>query len=353
MLIKLGVCIDDVWRYISLKPPQSIILPHILSRPSKPLEKFMSKIHFPYKRVEIASVNSLAKTLSKAGVSLVRFWLQWNFIQPKIVSNSSSKYSWDKLDAFINALTQAGIKLLPVVACGYQRMLPESIDPTKNPNEYIKAVYESTREIVHRYKNLIKIWQIENEPNWWFAHYAAGWRKGLIWIDPVKGLRFKQMLLSSLKEAVKNEDGGAQIVINLEVDRKIKDLSFYAQYCDIIGLDYYPNYSHAKPIDVSTLIPKAKKIFEETGKEIIVCETGYPSGPSWLGYNKTLQAVYIKKLEETLINEDLIKCVFIWRLSDSEWRSFPEHENHFGLIEADGTPKPSWHTYLNWIKKFK
>ena len=352
-MIKLGVCIDDVWRYINLKPPQSIIIPHILLLPSKPLEKFISKIHFPHKRVEIASVNSLAKTLSKAGVSWVRFWLQWNFIQPKIVSNSSSKYSWDKLDAFINALTQAGIKLLPVVACGYQRMLPEGIDPTKNSTEYIKAVCESTREIVKRYKNFIKIWQIENEPNWWFAHYAAGWRKGLIWIDPGKGAKFKQTLLSSLKETVSTEDEAAQVIINLEIDRKIKDLSFYEKFCDIIGLDYYPNYSHAKPIDVSTLIPKAKKVFEETKKKIIVCETGYPSGPSWLGYNKTLQAVYIKKLEETLTNEDLIKCVFIWRLSDSEWRSFPEHENHFGLIEADGTPKPSWHTYLNWIKKFK
>jgi len=352
-LIKFGICIDDAWRYMGLKPPPSIVIPHIFlpSFPSKKIK--ILKPSFLYKKVKLNSVNSLAETLSKVKIDYVRFWLQWNFIQPKLLNVNDFQYNWNALDRFINTLKQAGIRLLPVVGCGYQRMLPESIDPTKNPNEYIKAVYESTREIVHRYKNLIKIWQIENEPNWWFAHYAAGWRKGLIWIDPVKGLRFKQMLLSSLKEAVKNEDGGAQIVINLEVDRKIKDLSFYAQYCDIIGLDYYPNYSHAKPIDVSTLIPKAKKIFEETGKEIIVCETGYPSGPSWLGYNKTLQAVYIKKLEETLINEDLIKCVFIWRLSDSEWRSFPEHENHFGLIEADGTPKPSWHTYLNWIKKFK
>ncbi|MBS7655413.1 glycosyl hydrolase 53 family protein [Candidatus Bathyarchaeota archaeon] len=351
-MIKLGVCIDDVWRYIGVKPPPSIIIPHVFfSSLIFKKASILEKIHLPHKKADLNSIDSLAKTLSKAGVKFVRFWLQWNFIQPTLSAfNDSSKYTWVKLDQFINALKQAGIELLPVVGCGYQRMLPnELVDPTKNAVEYIKRVYESTREIVGRYKNLIKIWQIENEPNWWFAHYAAGWRKGLVWFNS----KFKQMLLSSLKDAVTSEDKNAQIVINLEVDRRVKDLSFYGKYCDIIGLDYYPNYSHAKPIDVSNLIPKAKNILEEAGKRIIVCETGYPSAPSILGYSKMLQAIYIKKLQEALNDESLIEAVFIWRLSDSKWRSFPEHENHFGLIEVDGTPKPSWYAYLSWIKKFK
>ncbi|MEM3732077.1 MAG: glycosyl hydrolase 53 family protein [Candidatus Bathyarchaeia archaeon] len=351
--MKFGVCIDDVWRYMKVKPPSSIILPHILSHSltiKRTKFNILEKIHFPYKKVELNSIDSLAKTLSKVGIKFIRFWFQWNFIQPILSLNDSSQYEWVKMDRFINVLKQAGIELLPIVGCGYQRMLPNGIiDPSKNITEYIRRIYESTREIVGRYKNLIKIWQIENEPNWWFAHYAAGWRKGLIWFNS----KFKQALLSSLKDAVTSEDKNAKIVINLEIDRKVKDLSFYKKYCDIIGLDYYPNYSHAKPIDVSTLIPKAKNIFEETGKQIIICETGYPSGPSILGYNKTLQALYIKKLQEALNDDLLIKAIFIWRLSDnSEWRSFPEHENHFGLIEANGTPKPSWYAYLNWVKEF-
>jgi hypothetical protein len=348
-MIKFGVCIDDSWRYIGLKPPPSIVIPHVfLTSLNFKKTSILEKIHLPYKKIELNSVISLAKILSKVGIKSVRFWLQWNFIQPKLSdSNAFPKYNWVELDRFINTLKQAGIELLPVVGCGYQRMLPEGINPTKDASKYIKAIYELTREVVRRYKNLIKTWQIENEPNWWFAHYAAGWRKGLIWFNS----KFKQKLLSSLQDAVTAENGGAQIVINLEVDRRIKDLYFYGKYCDIIGLDYYPNYSHAKPIDVSSLIPKAKKIFEEVGKRIIICETGYPSGPSILGYSKMLQALYIKKILEALNNESLIETVFIWRLSDSEWHSFPEHENHFGLIESNGTPKPSWHVYLNWIKK--
>jgi len=342
---------------MGLNPPLSTVIPHILlvrstSRRLR-IKEVVGKLHFSRKKIDLSSVNSLAKTLKESGIDYVRFWLQWNFIQPELQAfNPSPRYSWSMVDTFLSVLKQAGIELLPVVGCGYQRMLPEGVDPTRNPAAYIKAIHESTREIVGRYKGLIKTWQIENEPNWWFAHYVAGWRKGVIWIAP-KASKFRETLLSSLRDAVLAEDGNAQVIINLEVDRAIKNLSFYARYCDLIGLDYYPNYSHAKPVYASSLIPKAKKVFEETGKRVMVFETGYPSGPSQLGYSKALQALYIKRLREAVGNEPLIKAVSIWRLSDSEWKSFPEHENHFGLIDADGTPKPSWHAYLDWIKNDK
>lgn len=345
MVSKLGVCVDDAWRYLGLKPPPSILIPHLLSIPLKPLRRAVGR-----GRIKLNSVEALAETLNKSGVKHVRFWLQWNFLQAKLPApNEPPKYDWAALDRFVNALTRAGVELLPVVGCGYQRMLPEGADPTKRPVEYVRALAESVREVVRRYKNLIKVWQVENEPNWWFAHYAAGWRKGSIWLNPTK--RFKRMLLSALKGAVEGEDGNAEVVVNLEVDRAVKDLDFYVKYCDIVGLDYYPNYSHAKPIDVSTLLPKAKKIVEETGKRVIVCETGYPSGPSALGYSRALQALYIRRLREALSGEGSIEAVFVWRLSDGGWRSFPEHENHFGLIGADGAPKPAWRAYLDWVKE--
>ncbi|MEM2123061.1 MAG: hypothetical protein QXE79_05455, partial [Candidatus Bathyarchaeia archaeon] len=276
-------------------------------------------------------------------------WLQWNFIQPRLQGFPPYTYEWSRIDSFMKVLKEGGLEVIPVIGCGYQRMLPEGVDPDENPSAYIKAIHESAREVVHRYRGFVKIWQIENEPNWWFAHYAAGWRRGAIWIDPEA--RFRRILLKSLRDAVYAEDESAYVMVNLEVDRALRDLRFYAEFCDILGLDYYPNYSHSKPVEASSLIPKAEEVFQETGKRLMICETGYPSGPRIMGYNEGLQALYVEKLLEAVADLPFIEAVSIWRLSDSEWRSFPEQENHFGLIRADGAPKPSWYTYIHHIRK--
>jgi len=350
--LRFGICIDDVWRYLNLNPPRSILIPHLFSASSIPRVRSVKSGGRPQKQVEevdLDSALSLARTLRNAGIGYVRFWLQWNFIQPTIQGFSSSSYNWSRMDAFMEALKDGELEVIPVIGCGYQRMLPEGVDLEVNPSAYVKAVYELTREVVHRYKGFVKIWQIENEPNWWFAHYAAGWRRGVVWIDPEA--KFRRALLKSLRDAVYAEDESASVMVNLEVDRSLRDLPFYAKFCDILGLDYYPNYSHAKPVEASGLIPKAEKIFHETGKRLMVCETGYPSGPRIMGYSERLQALYVKKLMEAVADLSFIEAVSIWRLSDSEWRSFPEQENHFGLIRANGVPKPSWKTYLDYIEK--
>ncbi|MGC8848919.1 MAG: hypothetical protein ACP5QI_00395 [Candidatus Bathyarchaeia archaeon] len=300
-------------------------------------------------RVDLGSASSLARALRNVGVSFVRFWLQWNFVQPRLQGFRSCTYEWSRMDSFMKALKDGGLEVIPVIGCGYERMLPEGVDPDENPSAYVEAVHEAARMVVHRYRGLVDVWQIENEPNWWFAHYAAGWRRGAVWID--LEARFRRALLKSLRDAVYAEDGSASVMVNLEVDRALKDLPFYAEFCDILGLDYYPNYSHAKPVEASSLIPKAKKVLRETGRRLMICETGYPSGPRIMGYSEELQALYVERLLETVASLPFIEAVSIWRLSDSEWRSFPDQENYFGLIGADGVPKPSWQTYIDSIKR--
>lgn len=348
--LRFGVCIDDVWRYLKLNPPRSILIPHILSVSPHPRSRGEAEreVREPVERIDLGSAPLLAKTLRNAGISYVRFWLQWNFIQPRLQGSRPSTYEWSRMDSFMRALKDGGLEVIPVIGCGYQRMLPEGVDPNDNPSAYVEAVHDSAREVVHRYRGLVEIWQIENEPNWWFAHYAAGWRRGAVWIDPEA--RFRRALLKSLRDAVYAEDESASVMVNLEVDRTLKDLSFYADFCDILGLDYYPNYSHAKPVEASSLIPKAKKVLREAGRRLMICETGYPSGPRIMGYSEELQSLYVEKLLESAAVLPFIEAVSIWRLSDSEWRSFPEQENYFGLIRADGVPKPSWRTYIDQIK---
>ncbi|MEM4245800.1 MAG: hypothetical protein QW390_00725 [Candidatus Bathyarchaeia archaeon] len=352
--VRLGICIEDAWRYMGLSPPPSIRIPHILkvqtsSRASR-IKEALEKIR-PHRRIaSLDSATGLAELLKESGIRRLRFWLQWSFIQPKLTLQSAEpRYDWLAMDDFVKTLKGSGIKLFPVVGCGYQRMLPQGVYPAADPDSYIRAVSEFTREAVARYKRVVDMWQIENEPNWWFAHYLAGWRSGHVWI----GYRpkFRKALISSLSEAVSAEDGNALTVINLEADRSLRDLDFYARYCDVLGLDYYPNYSHARPVDASGLVPKARKVSEETGKRVIVCETGYPSGPALLGFDQTLQSLYIERLREALRGESVVEELYVWRLSDPGWKSFPDHENHFGLLDGEGKPKRSWWPFISWVKE--
>jgi hypothetical protein len=43
----------------------------------------------------------------------------------------------------------------------------------------------------------------------------------------------------------------------------------------------------------------------------------------------------------------------IWRYIDTAWRSFPPQENHFGLFDNKGNPKPAWIEFSNVIKELK
>jgi len=43
----------------------------------------------------------------------------------------------------------------------------------------------------------------------------------------------------------------------------------------------------------------------------------------------------------------------IWRYIDTAWRSFPPQENHFGLFDNKGSPKPAWAALSKVIGELK
>ncbi|MFC1507436.1 hypothetical protein ACFLQ6_10265, partial [Thermoproteota archaeon] len=80
-------------------------------------------------------------------------------------------------------------------------------------------------------------------------------------------------------------------------------------------------------------------------------ETGYPSGPFFLGYSASKQTKYVSRACSDASDIEAICGIGIWRYRDSAWRSFPFQENHFGLINSMGNPKPAWNSLKNMIKK--
>src|SRR5438034_4453982 len=190
-----GLNLDDSWRYSGVIPPKSIIIPHLLSV-SLPEGKILDEAddreirgHGEVEPRTVAgrAVAALSDNLAEAKVDFVRCWFPWKYFEPFPVEESALEqlldrsYSQWPLDDLVNTLTSKGVDVVPVVACGYQRMLPQGLEPDPNRTLYLKRASIHTRLLVRHWKSQVKCWQIENEPNWWSEHEAGGWRSGLSW----------------------------------------------------------------------------------------------------------------------------------------------------------------------------
>lgn len=345
---------DNIWTYAGLAPPKSEFVPYVLSirMPRGPVDilehpgaRQALEEHLalpaeeePPTMVEEVS-NDLVARLKEARISFVRTWFPWNFFE----KSKDEEISFP-LDTFVRALISNGIEIVGVVGNGYSRFLPRDVS-VEHLGRYIERLVPASMEIVRHYNQSISVWQIENEPNWWREHVAADWRSGLVWLEPNSDLA----ILGALHDVIRRECPKGEIMVNVEGDRQSVDYERYSKYCDIVGLDLYPGYAHPHKTSAEEL-NKAELVKKETGKRVIIAETGYPSGPGILGYSEKSQAEYLKSASETAYSLDAISGLCAWRFSDSYWRSFPMQENHFGLLTKEGKPKPAWFAYSKQIE---
>jgi hypothetical protein len=349
----IGIDVDDPWTYAGLKAPKVIALPHYVSKrldgPGMRLLKKMTEREPQTDERGVSKADgqeacsSLAERLVAAKISFVRCWFPWRYFEhsPKPESELErlvdESYEESPMDTFVDEMTDHGIAVLPVVACGYQRFLPYGLKVDINKNTYLKRAAMHARLLVRKHKDKIRFWQIENEPNWWRMHAVGGWREGSTWFNQ----DFRSQLLKGLNNAVHTEDPDARTIINLEADAKLAKVAPLTAHCDMIGVDFYPNYKRASPIDLS-IFTKVKTVAQKTGKSVMIVETGYPSGPALRGYSPVKQAEYVRKACSEALALEALSAIGIWRYSDSPWKSFPLVENHFGLIDSQGRPKPAW-----------
>jgi hypothetical protein len=361
-----GINIDNVWIYSGLPPPKSEIVPFLVSlRLSRgPIDTFEHpnldhalNEHNQLAVEELESPNAveevcqdLVARLKDAKISVVRAWFPWNYftknLEPANNDNMQSPMTLEYvMDTFVETLRSNGIGVLGVLANGYSRFLPRGAD-VENLRKYMIQLVPSCEQIVRHYKGAIDTWQIENEPNWWRGHVAVDWRKGLIWLEHDS----EELILEALYKVVRQECPNGKVMINVEADRRPNNWGLYAKYADVIGLDFYPAYAHPHLTSAEEIKSLSSEVKKQTGKQLVVAETGQPSGPELLGYSEDKQAEFVRSACEEAFTSDVLDGLFIWRYSDSYWRSFPMQENHFGLLTKERKPKKAWGEYADQIR---
>jgi hypothetical protein len=357
-----GINIDNVWTYSGLPPPKSMIVPFIaslkLSRGSIDVfehpnlgQVIEDHLKLPNESEPAYMVKELCEDLvirlKEAKISFVRAWFPWNFFtkaEEDELSSSATSLEF-VMDTFVEVLKSNGIGILGVLANGYSRFLPQGTN-VEHLQEYLKELKPASRKIVNHYKGSIEAWQIENEPNWWRGHLAVHWRSGVIWLER----NSEEAILRLLFDVVREESPSSKVVVNIEADRHPINWELYSRYCDILGLDFYPAYAHPHETSAENIKSVSNEVKRLTGKQLIVAETGQPSGPHLLGYSEERQTGYIESACENTYTSDVLDALCAWRFSDSYWRSFPMQENHFGLLTKERDPKPAWFEYVNQIK---
>eukprot|EP00339_Tiarina_fusa_P018675 CAMPEP_0117082332 /NCGR_PEP_ID=MMETSP0472-20121206/57983_1 /TAXON_ID=693140 ORGANISM="Tiarina fusus, Strain LIS" /NCGR_SAMPLE_ID=MMETSP0472 /ASSEMBLY_ACC=CAM_ASM_000603 /LENGTH=374 /DNA_ID=CAMNT_0004810537 /DNA_START=295 /DNA_END=1415 /DNA_ORIENTATION=+ len=214
----------------------------------------------------------------------------------------SATLNWNETDYQVQQLFSSGISPIIEIGEGTDHSLPTVSDEfnstsgvadpgTVGMEQYLAYMYRYSRAVVHRYKQDVTIWQIENELNDAYLEALSGIRSPASLIpqdSPWGNFTFVTEIIQTLYMAVKDEDSTLWTTQNLLADTpedvySISGIPMYyldalytwSPLLDIVSFDVYANYYVAYPIYSDVFVRIIKDIQNVTGtKPIMVAETG-------------------------------------------------------------------------------
>ena len=278
----------------------------------------------------------------QTGTHWIRQTLGWDDIERTTESNGltlTDAMSREALETYVRThdfttadenvarFTRLGMEVVVGVGSGWNQAIPTLPDGRPaapdflGRDEYIARQVLVTRALVERFdadgyldaegSPRVGMIQIENELNEAVITAVGGARapSGTDALASAWSNRaFVDQLLRALAAAVRDADPTAVITTNLHIsipanfDRLLgvdawpRALARWVDLIDVIGLDAYPNYLRADPVEgerIGDQIRQAREIGR--GRFVLVVETGYASGPSDVGFNEARQAEYLRE----------------------------------------------------------
>ncbi len=296
------------------------------------------------------------ENMKAAGVSWVRIDLQWYVVQPA----RADTYDWSVYDRAFEAISQHGLHILPILdyapawaaAAGCSPGPQHKCAPA-DPQAF--AAYAAAA--VARYTPYgVTSWEVWNEPN-----------SPRFWYPRADATAYAELLKATYPAIKKTNPSATVITGGLRSANAYGDVSphdyvaaLYAAgaqpYFDALGS--HP-YSHpALPLDTSdkngwTQMLKIRDIavsYGDTEKKIWITEVGATTG----GPHPVSESVQAQIVHEAV----RLRSSYPWagplfwydyKYLGTAWVS----ENFFGLVRANGSPKPAYASFLEAIKVYE
>jgi len=305
------------------------------------------------------------------GASVVRIDIHWAWIEP--FGPGSANWNQSQVQRLESFLAAASALNLKVVALVTETPCWASTDPSRDCNpaairydwQYPPASPQDfaafTSELVRRYGNVIKYWEIWGEPNGPFA-----------WWDVPDPARYVA-LLRAVYPAIKAVDPNATVIggdlapwdgspVYPVSTSQYLDAMYGAgakAYFDILSLHPYTDgneptwYNPVFPMHSFVhSVPALRQIMLAHGdaKPIWLTEIGWTTVPTchpmycWtetLPTTEVEQAAYLTESVDTAKSWEYVDAYFWYELIDRGPSASEQVEDHFGLFLKDLTAKPS------------
>ncbi len=289
------------------------------------------------------------RLLKDAGVGMVRIDFLWSDIEP-----SPGQFHFDKYDLLVGMLNKEGIGILGIF--NYSVEWASSCGKWNCPLRDNSLFVNYASEVIRRYKNNVKYWEVWNEPDspdYW---------------QPQDGLKTYCLLLKDVYLAAKKIDPDCKILnggianglgsVHRLYDNGAKD------YFDILNLHFFVSPLQEGAAKAVEAYPKlAYKVMCRNGdghKKIWITEIGSPgvrTGENvdnwWLGANpdEKIQARWVKEVYSQLLADPNVERVF-WAFFRDCHQHWKNGVDHFGLVRWDFSKKPSFMAYKRAAQEY-
>jgi len=281
-----------------------------------------------------------------AGATWIRIDVDWS-----VVEVDAGHYQWESTDRLIAAARQRGLQVLGMLAYTPHWARPEGSEDKVPPTD--PAMFARfTADAVARYGPMgVTAWEIWNEPN-----------SALFWMPKPDPDEYARLLVASADAMRAVDDditivtGGLAPAVDDPDGRSMAPITFLAELYDSLGnaadaIGVHPYSFPASPFDAETAgwntFYQLPELYEElvelgaTNTSIWLTEYGAPTGTSERSVAESDQAVLITDALLAVDQWSWAGPIFLYTLRDPRYDP-PDLEANFGLIRADGTPKPAW-----------
>jgi hypothetical protein len=289
--------------------------------------------------------------LAQAGIAWVRIDFVWALIEP-----APDQFDWSAYDAIVAAAESRGLSILGILA--YTPAWATDGPPLSGPPRSVADWEDFCWRAAHRYRGRVLHWELWNEPNQ--PAFWAGTRGQYIDRILVPGA-------DAVHAADSRARAGGPALAHLE------SALWYDWLLEVLvragaKLDFATHhlYDSDGPADLTEKLeaptpfgdnpalwdlwsPSVKEVLEEgqwLGKPFWLDETGWAAKK----VGEAKQASHLGGLLEAwasgVSGRGWLQKIFVYELRDGPAAVDP---NGFGLLRADGSPKPAYDAYRDFI----